>query len=161
VVLARDPGAPPAATGAQPPPTSGAASASTTAAPSTVDPQELVTAARQALHAWAAFASSGDLRVVRPFFWPDGPQYRQFQREAAQHPPPRRGPPYRYDLANPSVGGPGRQPVVRATVTVSRPGDQPASFTWELAFRYDPAARRWRVWMVVPAPAVTSTSARG
>jgi hypothetical protein len=133
----------------------------TSVPPVAPDAATLIAATQQALHAWAAFATTGDLRVVQPCFWPDGPQYHEFQREAAQRggmAPD--GPSYSYQLSGLSVQAAAAQPTVRGTVTVRRPGSRPASFTWEFFLRYDQASRRWRVWMVIPTAATTSSLAR-
>jgi hypothetical protein len=151
--------APPTPTSPSPaPPTSGpsprpSTSTSSPAGPATPTAAALTSTTRQALRAWAAFASSGDLRSVRPHFWPDGPQYQQFQREASQR--GLAGGPFRYELTRPTVRL-GPSPVVQGTVTVSQPAGRSAQFTWDFWLRYDPGSRRWRVWAVTQAPTTTT-----
>ncbi|MDP3984075.1 MAG: hypothetical protein Q8Q52_03605 [Acidimicrobiia bacterium] len=101
-----------------------------------------IAATREALAAWAEFASSGDLSTVHGFFDPDGPQYRQLAAEAAAA---REwdGDQYDFTLADAEVVAPG---LVTGTVTVSRSGNLVQSFIWEIELRH--LGGRWQIWTV-------------
>jgi hypothetical protein len=144
------PGGPAPATSRPPGSTAGKA-ATTTPTTTSHDHAALLEAARAALQAWGRFAGSGDLGLVRPYFWANGPQYQQFQQEA---PTLRAAPgrPYSYALRAPVVQAAGRQPVVRGSVVISRLGEQSKTVRWDLHLRRDPTGR-WRVWTVTAAPA--------
>ena len=102
-------------------------------------------AARRALDAWGRFGVSGDLREVTPYFHEAGPQYRKFDSESAalRKDPP--GPPaYRFSLADPVIRVTGAERVVGGRVIVTRAGEDPQSFNWEIVLR----AKREETWMV-------------
>lgn len=118
--------------------------------PADSDPVEaiVIETARRALDAWGRFGVSGDLREVARHFDERGPQYRKFDSESAALGDDPPGPPaYRFALVDPVVTGSGSERIVAGWVAVTRPGEDPQSFNWEIVLR---AARGepWRVWTV-------------
>lgn len=100
-----------------------------------------IDAAAQALDAWAAFASSGELGVVRQSFAEDGPQFRRLETEAPTI--EEGGASYVFELTDAGVVAQG---VVRGTVVVSRPGEPDQVFHWDIEMVRD--GDRWKLWTV-------------
>lgn len=100
-----------------------------------------IDAAAQALDAWAAFASSGELAVVRESFAEDGPQFRRLETEAPMI--KEGGASYVFELTDAGVVAEG---VVRGTVIVSRPGEPDQVFHWDIELVRD--SDRWKLWTV-------------
>jgi Calcineurin-like phosphoesterase len=108
---------------------------------------------RRALEAWGHFAVTNDLTWVRPWFWAEGPQFRQLIREAhlrAEQPP--LGPPsYRFTLSLRQVLAPlPDYRVLTGQVRLSRADEAAQVHNWDIWMRHDPsgAGGRWRVWTV-------------
>jgi len=118
--------------------------------------QERVLAdSRKALQDWGRFGVSGDLNPVKASFWPQGPQYKQLQREAprlSQH--PIGSPAYQFALEAPVVVlVAGNDRIVRGVVKTSRRGEPTLTFHWDIYMRQDRAAGgRWRIWTVANTP---------
>jgi hypothetical protein len=99
------------------------------------------------------FAVSNDLDDVKKSFWPNGPQYKQLSEESkdrkALGPPP-----YTVTMSDAKVIKPGDredQRVLRGTVQMTRPGEKPQTYDWDVLLQADPAAGgRWRLWTVTP-----------
>ena len=122
------------------------------AATTTTTPdQRAIADGEQALADWGEFAVTNDLGTVKDTFWADGPQYKQLEREAkARKGKPIGPPPYKMTLTGVQVLKPGDdQRVLRGRVQMTRPGERPQSFNWDVWLRLDQAAGgRWRLWTV-------------
>jgi hypothetical protein len=122
------------------------------AATTTTTPDQRVIAdGERALADWGRFAVTNDLRAVKDSFWANGPQYKQLVKEAMQ----RRGkaagpPPYQMTMTGVQVLKPrDNQRVLRGQVQMTRPGEEPQTFNWDVWLQVDNAAGgRWRLWTV-------------
>jgi len=117
------------------------------ASSTTVD-RDPVQAAEAALADWGRFAVSGDLDAISASFDPAGPQYQLLTIEAGALSASGRGdPPYAFTVEVVEVrAGEGEEQVVRAEVTMSRPGESIRRFNWDLVMRQ--VAGRWLLWTV-------------
>ncbi len=123
-------------------------------APATTTPEQRIIAdGEQALADWGEFAVSNNLGDVKESFWADGPQYKQLAKEAKE----RKGepigpPPYKMTMSGVKVIAPSNradQRVLRGQVEMTRPGEEPQSFNWDVWLQLDEAADgRWRLWTV-------------
>ena len=131
-----------------PPSPRSAPSATTRSAPAAVI-HPAVIVAREALDAWAAFGTSGDVEVLRNRFDPAGPQYRLLESEAAAIRARRPGPPpYSFVMEDPAVlDVRDDERVVRGPVVASRRGEGDQRFAWDVVLRRGPKGD-WRVWTV-------------
>jgi hypothetical protein len=116
----------------------------------TVD-QRAIADGEKALADWGVFAVSNDLSDVKDSFWANGPQYKQLAKEAKQRQGKKiEGPPYTMTMTGVEVI-PARddQRVLRGKVQMTRPGEKPQSFNWDVWLQVDQAAGgRWRLWTV-------------
>jgi Calcineurin-like phosphoesterase len=120
--------------------------------------QQVVADGRRALAAWGHFAVTNDLAAVRPFFWANGPQFRQLARQASlrARQRPLGLPAYRFALTVAHVATP--MPdyrVLGGQVRVSRPGEAVQIHRWNVWMRHDARSDRWRLWTVartIPGP---------
>lgn len=116
----------------------------TTLVEAEADPSSVI---QEALSAWGRFAVTGDLAEVEPWFVIDGPQYRQFEDEAAAA---QRvgGDAYRvtFEQAESDPVDPNR---VRGRVVFVRSGEASQSFDWWIVLR--DADGRSLVWTVEEA----------
>jgi hypothetical protein len=118
----------------------------------TTPDQRAVADGEQALADWGEFAVTNDLAEVKDSFWANGPQYKQLAQEAAK----RKGerplgpPPYTMTMSGVQVIKPREdQRILRGKVLMTRPGEQPQNFNWDVWLKLDPAADgRWRLWTV-------------
>jgi hypothetical protein len=125
------------------------------AATSTTSPdQRAIADGEKALADWGVFATSNDLADVKDSFWANGPQYKLLAQEAkdrkALGPPP-----YTMTMTDVRVmpGAREDQRVLRGKVQMTRPGEKPQTFDWDVVLQLDPAAGgRWRLWTVTPTP---------
>ena len=124
------------------------------AATTTTTPdQRAIADGEQALADWGEFAVSNDLADVKDSFWANGPQYKlladQSKDRKALGPPP-----YKMTMTGVKVIKPGDredQRVLRGKVQMTRPGEKPQTFDWDVVLQVDPAAGgRWRLWTVTP-----------
>lgn len=103
-----------------------------------------------ALSAWGEFAVSGDLALLDPHFAAAGPQLAQLATEAgtiAAGPPGP--PPYLFEVTDyGGVAVDGGVAEVVASIRLTRPGEEEATFRWRIELRWDPAASRWQLWTV-------------
>ena len=115
---------------------------------STTVGRDPVRAAEAALADWGRFAVSGDLDAISASFDPAGPQYQLLTIEAGALSASGRGdPPYAFTMEVVEVkAGEGEEQVVRAEVTMSRPGESSQQFNWDLVMR--PIGGRWLLWTV-------------
>jgi hypothetical protein len=122
------------------------------AATTTTTPDQRVIAdGERALADWGQFAVTNDLRVVRESFWANGPQYKQLAKEARARKGKAPGPPpYQMTLSGVQVLSPRPdQRVLRGRVEMTRPGERPQRFDWDVWLQQDQAAGgRWRLWTV-------------
>ena len=122
------------------------------AAPTTTTPEQRAIAdGNQALADWGRFAVTNDLRSVKDSFWANGPQYKLLAKEAKARAGKRIGPPaYTMTMSGVKVLKPREdQRVLRGRVQMTRPGERPQSFDWDVWLRLDPAAGgRWLLWTV-------------
>ena len=103
--------------------------------------QRAIADGEQALADWGEFAVTNDLDTVKDTFWADGPQYKQLEREAKQRKEPIGPPPYKMTMTGVQVLKPrDNQRVLRGRVQMTRPGERPQSFNWDVG--------RWRLWTV-------------
>jgi hypothetical protein len=123
-------------------------------ATTTVDQRALADGQR-ALTDWGRFAVTNDLGVVKESFWSNGPQYKQLAREARQREGDKvLGPPdYQLTISGARVITPkansANQRVVRGRVQVTRVGEVPQSYDWDIWMRRDDkSGGRWRLWTV-------------
>jgi hypothetical protein len=121
------------------------------AATSTTSPDQRALAdGEQALSDWGEFAVTNDLADVKDSFWANGPQYKQLAEEAKGR-KPLGPPPYKMTMSNAKVipGAREDQRVVRGKVQMTRPGEKPQTFNWDLLLQVDQASGgRWRLWTV-------------
>jgi len=123
-------------------------------APATTTPdQRIIADGEQALADWGEFAVSNNLSDVKESFWANGPQYKQLAKEAKE----RKGepigpPPYKMTMSGVKVIAPSNradQRVLRGQVQMTRPGEEPQSFNWDVWLQLDEASDgRWRLWTV-------------
>ena len=113
--------------------------------------QRAIADGEKALADWGVFAVSNDLNDVKDSFWANGPQYRQLAKEAKE----RRGrkiagPPYTMTMTDVQViKARDDQRVLRGQVRMTRSGEKPQTFRWDVWLQADPAAGgRWRLWTV-------------
>jgi hypothetical protein len=113
--------------------------------------QRVIADGEQALADWGVFAVSNDLADVKDSFWANGPQYKQLAEESKE----RKAlgpPPYTMTMTNVKVIKPGDredQRVLRGDVRMTRPGEKPQRFNWDVWLQLDKAADgRWRLWTV-------------
>jgi hypothetical protein len=117
----------------------------------TTPAQRALADGERALADWGRFAVTNDLRAIKDSFWANGPQYKQLAKEAKE----RRGkalgpPPYQMTISGVQVLAPrDDQRVLRGRVQMTRPGEVPQRFDWDVWLRLDKAAGgRWRLWTV-------------
>jgi len=119
-------------------------------APATTTPDQRVIAdGEKALADWGVFAVTNDLGTVKESFWDNGPQYKQLAEEAKTR--KKIGPPpYTMTMTGVRVLKPSEdQRILRGKVQMSRPGEEPQTFNWDVWLKVDPAAGgRWRLWTV-------------
>ena len=122
------------------------------AATTTTTPdQRAIADGEQALADWGEFAVSNDLADVKDSFWANGPQYKRLADESkdrkALGPPP-----YKMTMTDVKVIKPGEREdrrVLRGKVQMTRPGEKPQAYNWDVLLQVDPAAGgRWRLWTV-------------
>ena len=120
---------------------------------STTPDQRVIADGEKALADWGEFAVTNDLSDVRESFWANGPQYKQLAKEAKE----RKGkpigpPPYKMTMSGVQVIAPSNradQRVLRGKVQMTRPGEDPQSFNWDVWLQLDQASDgRWRLWTV-------------
>ena len=122
--------------------------------PTTTTPDERAIAdGEKALADWGEFAVTNNLGDVKDSFWANGPQYKQLAKEAKE----RKGepigpPPYKMTMSEVKVIAPSNradQRVLRGQVQMTRPGEEPQSFNWDVWLQLDQASDgRWRLWTV-------------
>jgi hypothetical protein len=112
--------------------------------------QRAIADGEQALADWGEFAVTNDLATVKDTFWADGPQYKQLEREAKQRKEPIGPPPYKMTMTGVQVLKPrDNQRVLRGRVQMTRPGERPQSFNWDVWMQLDQAdGGHWRLWTV-------------
>jgi hypothetical protein len=116
---------------------------------STTPDQRVIADGEKALADWGVFAVTNDLGTVKESFWDNGPQYRQLAKEAKTR--KKIGPPpYTMTMTGVRVLKPSEdQRILRGKVQMSRPGEEPQTFNWDVWLKVDPAAGgRWRLWTV-------------
>jgi hypothetical protein len=122
------------------------------AATTTTTPdQRAIADGERALADWGVFAVSNDLGDVKDSFWANGPQYKLLAKEAKAREGKRIGPPaYTMTMSGVKVLKPREdQRVLRGRVQMTRPGERPQNFDWDVWLQVDPAADgRWRLWTV-------------
>jgi hypothetical protein len=122
------------------------------AAPTTTTPdQRAIADGQRALADWGEFAVTYDLGKVKDTFWANGPQYKQLAREAKEHKGKAVGPPpYTMTMTPVRVLQPRpNQRVLRGRVQMTRPGEQPQTFNWDVWMQLDQAdGGQWRLWTV-------------
>jgi hypothetical protein len=116
----------------------------------TTPEQKAIADGEKALADWGVFAVSNDLGDVKDSFWANGPQYKQLAKEAKARKPVG-PPPYKMTISGVQVLKPREdQRVLRGRVQLTRPGEKPQSFDWDVWLQLDKAAAdgRWRLWTV-------------
>ena len=116
---------------------------------STTPDQRVIADGEKALADWGVFAVTNDLGTVKESFWDNGPQYKQLAEEAKTR--KKIGPPpYTMTMTGVRVLKPHEdQRILRGKVQMSRPGEKPQTFNWDVWLKVDPAAGgRWRLWTV-------------
>ena len=116
---------------------------------STTPDQRVIADGEKALSDWGVFAVTNDLGAVKESFWDNGPQYKQLAKEAKTR--KKIGPPpYTMTMTGVRVLKPREdQRILRGKVQMSRPGEKPQTFDWDVWLKVDPAAGgRWRLWTV-------------
>jgi hypothetical protein len=117
----------------------------------TTPDQRAIADGEKALADWGQFAVSNDLRDVKDSFWANGPQYKQLAKEAKDRQGKKLGPPpYKMTMTGVQVSAPrADQRVLRGRVEMTRPGEKPQTFHWDVWLQQDPASDgRWRLWTV-------------
>lgn len=121
--------------------------ATTTTIGLTDDENDILLAATNALTAWGAFAVSGDLSTVEPYFAADGLQMEQFRTEAPElAADPAGPPPYDFLLSDPSIVAMSDSAVVSVMIVMSRIGESDQIFDWDISLIRD--GEEWLVWTV-------------
>jgi hypothetical protein len=118
---------------------------------STTPDQRAITDGQRALTDWGEFAVTNDLGQIKDSFWANGPQYKQLAREAeARKGKPIGPPPYTVTMSGVQVLKPRPdQRVLRGRVQMTRPGERPQTFNWDVWLQLDQAAGgHWRLWTV-------------
>jgi len=112
--------------------------------------QRAIADGEQALADWGEFAVTNDLETVKDTFWANGPQYKQLEREAKARKKPIGPPPYKMTMTGVQVLKPqDNQRVLRGRVQMTRPGEKPQSFNWDVWMQLDQAdGGHWRLWTV-------------
>ena len=112
--------------------------------------QRAIADGEQALADWGEFAVTNNLDTVKDTFWANGPQYKQLEREAKQRKEPIGPPPYKMTMTGVQVLKPQEnQRVLRGRVQMTRPGEKPQSFNWDVWMQLDQAdGGHWRLWTV-------------
>jgi hypothetical protein len=113
--------------------------------------QRAIADGERALADWGEFAVTNNLDTVKDTFWANGPQYKLLAKEAKERKgQPLGPPPYTMTLSGVQVLKPrDDQRVLRGRVQVTRPGERPQSFNWDVWLQVDQAAGgRWRLWTV-------------
>jgi hypothetical protein len=115
--------------------------------------QRAIADGQRALADWGVFAVTNDLGQVKDTFWANGPQYKQLAREAKARKKPIGPPPYTVTMSGVQVLKPRPdQRVLRGRVEMTRPGERPQTFNWDVVMQLDRAAGgHWRLWTVRPA----------
>ena len=116
---------------------------------STTPDQRVIADGERALADWGEFAVTNDLGTVKDSFWANGPQYQQLAKEAKTR--KRIGPPpYTMTMTGVRVLKPREdQRILRGRVEMTRPGEKPQTFNWDVWLKVDPASGgRWRLWTV-------------
>ena len=111
--------------------------------------QRAIADGERALADWGMFAVTNDLGSIKESFWANGPQYKQLAKEAKTR--KRIGPPpYTMTMTGVRVIKPSEdQRILRGKVQMTRPGEKPQTFDWDVWLKVDPAAGgRWRLWTV-------------
>jgi hypothetical protein len=120
--------------------------------PTTTTPDERAIAdGEKALADWGEFAVSNNLDDIKDSFWVNGPQYKLLAKEAKERQgKPIGPPPYKMTMPDPQViKARDDQRVLRGKVQMTRPGEKPQSFNWDIWLQVDPeAGGRWRLWTV-------------
>jgi hypothetical protein len=119
----------------------------------TTPEQRAIADGEDALADWGRFAVTNDLRAVKDSFWDNGPQYKQLVKEAQARQGKALGPPpYQMTMSGVQVLKPREdQRVLRGRVQMTRPGEKPQSFDWDIWLQADPEmGGRWRLWTVRP-----------
>jgi hypothetical protein len=117
----------------------------------TTPDQRVIADGEKALADWGQFAVSNDLRDVKDSFWANGPQYKQLAKEAKARQGKKLGPPpYKMTMTGVTVLSPrADQKVLRGKVEMTRPGEKPQTFNWDVWLQLDKASDgRWRLWTV-------------
>jgi hypothetical protein len=118
---------------------------------STTPDQRAIADGQRALADWGEFAVTNDLGQIKDSFWANGPQYRQLAREAeARKGKPIGPPPYTVTMSGVQVLKPRpNQRVLRGRVQMTRPGERPQTFNWDVWLQLDQTAGgHWRLWTV-------------
>ena len=112
--------------------------------------QRAIADGEQALADWGEFAVTNNLADVKDTFWANGPQYKQLEREAKARKEPIGPPPYKMTMTGVQVLKPQEnQRVLRGRVQMTRPGEKPQSFNWDVWMQLDQAdGGHWRLWTV-------------
>jgi hypothetical protein len=112
--------------------------------------QRAIADGEQALADWGEFAVTNNLDTVKDTFWANGPQYKQLAREAKARKEPIGPPPYTMTMTGVQVLKPrDDQRVLRGRVQMTRPGEKPQSFNWDVWMQLDQAdGGHWRLWTV-------------
>ena len=116
----------------------------------TTPDQRVVADGQRALADWGEFAVTYDLGKVKDTFWANGPQYKELAREAKARKKPIGPPPYMVTMSGVQVLKPRPdQRVLRGKVQMTRPGERPQTFNWDILMQVDQAAGgQWRLWTV-------------
>ena len=120
----------------------------------TTPDQRVIADGQRALADWGEFAVTNDLGQVKDTFWANGPQYKELAREAKARKKPIGPPPYTLTMSGVQVLKPRPdQRVLRGKVQMTRPGEKPQTFNWDVWLQLDPeAGGRWRLWTVQDTP---------
>lgn len=103
-----------------------------------------------AMRAWGRFAVEGDLAEVAGWFATDGPQYRQFEKEAEALAAEPVGPPaYAVLTEDLEVEEAGDEAQARGRFVFVRTGEVSQSFQWVIVLIR--VEERWLVWTVEEA----------
>jgi hypothetical protein len=116
----------------------------------TTPDQRVIADGQRALADWGEFAVTNDLGQVKDTFWANGPQYKELAREAKARKKPIGPPPYTVTMSGVRVlKARPDQRVLRGKVQMTRPGERPQTFNWDILMQVDQAAGgQWRLWTV-------------
>jgi len=110
-------------------------------------PSDVQSGLQAAMDAWGQFIIDGDLNKVRPYFVNDGRQFQNFETEAASIAAKGyAGPAEHFDVAvREAVNTDENTWLLRTQTTMSRPGETPQIFPYEIRITRGGKGQPWQI----------------